>query len=79
VTHSNGGKFVNTAATSLNAEYNCSGISKFFFFVFFVLYNGLGEKTGKKEYQRKNFDIPLQLYSALRQVAAVLTNFPPYG
>jgi hypothetical protein len=49
VTHSNGGNFFNIAATSLNAEYHCSGISNFFF-VLFVLYNGVGEKTGKKEY-----------------------------
>jgi hypothetical protein len=30
------------------------------FFVFFVLHNGLGEKTEKKEYQKNNFDMPLQ-------------------
>jgi hypothetical protein len=53
VTHSNGGKFVNTAATSLNAEYNCSGISKFFFFVFFVLYNGVGEKQARKNTKKR--------------------------
>jgi hypothetical protein len=25
-----------------------------------LLYNGVGEKTGKKENQKKNFDMPLQ-------------------
>jgi hypothetical protein len=62
VTHSNGGKFVNTAATSLNAEYHCSGISKLFFLYSLSCMgcNGVGEKTGKKEYQKKKFDMPLQ-------------------
>jgi hypothetical protein len=59
VTYPYGGKFVNTAATCLNAEYHCSGMSKNFF-VFFVLYNGVGEKTDRKEYQKNNFDMPLQ-------------------
>jgi hypothetical protein len=47
VTYPYGGKFVNTAATCLNA-------------VFFVLYNGVGEKTDRKEYKKNNFDMPLQ-------------------
>jgi hypothetical protein len=31
------------------------------------LYNGVGEKTDRKEYKKNNFDMPLQWYSALRQ------------
>jgi hypothetical protein len=34
--------------------------------------------TRQRVPKKKNFEMPLQWYSALRQVAAVLTNFPPF-
>jgi hypothetical protein len=60
VTHSNGGKFVNTAATSLNAEYNCSGISKFFFLYSLSCIMGWERKQARKNTKKKNFDMPLE-------------------
>jgi hypothetical protein len=78
VTYPYGGKFVNTASTCLNAEYHCSGMSKFFFLYSFLPVSLPPHYTRQRIQKKNNFEMPLQLYSALRLVAAVLTNFPPF-